>query len=241
MKLVIVVLFAISAAALVSGTHLARNSLWLVVQTCAANQSLTGAPFPCLAVTPPSGARDGYIVLRAPVDADTIWSPTRKIAGLEDPALRNPRAAGYFLDAWNSRQYAPGFGDGRTARAVVLAINSASARSQDQLHIHMGCANPRAERWATDAISRLSDDRWTPIEARISGRQFWGRRVAGDDLGNFNPFILTAELASANDLPLSDILIAVIGIRSEGDRYQFMVAAAESDEYDVKRLISRAC
>src|SRR3954454_12833639 len=99
MKLVIVVLFAISAAALVSGTRLARNSLWLVVQTCAANQTLTGAPFPCLGVTPASEARDGYIVLRAPVDADTIWSPTRKVVGLEDPGLRGPKAAGYFLDA----------------------------------------------------------------------------------------------------------------------------------------------
>jgi CDP-diacylglycerol pyrophosphatase len=105
----------------------------------------------------------------------------------------------------------------------------------------MGCANPRAERWATDAITRLADDRWTPIEARVSGRQFWGRRVAHDDLANFNPFILTAELASANDMPLSNLVIAVIGIRSESDRYQFMVTAAESYEYDVKRLISRAC
>jgi CDP-diacylglycerol pyrophosphatase len=241
MKLVIVVLFAISAAALMSGSRIARNSLWLVVQTCAANHDLTGAPFPCLSVTPSSDARDGYVVLRAPVDADTIWSPTRKVVGLEDPALRGPKATGYFLDAWNSRAFAPGLGGGRAVRTVVLAINSASARSQDQLHIHMGCAAPRAERWAADAMSRLSDDRWTPIDARVSGRQLWGRRVIHDDLEHFNPFVLTEELASANAMPLSNILIAVIGIRSDDDRYHFLVAAGESDEFDVKRLISRGC
>jgi len=54
---------------------------------------------------------------------------------------------------------------------------------------------------------------WTLIVGtRLDSHPYSSRRH--DDLENFNPFNTTAELTSANALHLSEVLIAVSGVRS---------------------------
>ena len=66
-------LTAVLAAAVGTGGLLAafvvRDALWLTVQACVVDATLTGAPFPCLLVDMAAGEARGYAVLRAPFGA----------------------------------------------------------------------------------------------------------------------------------------------------------------------------
>ncbi len=120
-----------------------RKALWPVVQACVATYKLSGLPFPCLEVDLSRGEAGGFVVLRPPVGPpDTILAPTRRLTGVEDPFLQSPDAPNYFADAWNARGL---IGEGRDEPPpdrVGLVVNPLSLRSQDQLHIHIGCLVP---------------------------------------------------------------------------------------------------
>ena len=121
-----------------------RQALWQTVRACVADFKLTGGSFPCSLVDLTGGEERGYVVLRAPFGPpDTVLAPTRRVIGVEDPWLQSPDSPNYFDAAWRARAYLKG-SDGRSPRTdeFALAVNSALTRSQDQLHIHLGCFLP---------------------------------------------------------------------------------------------------
>ncbi len=78
-------------------------ALWQVVRAYVADYKLTGAPFPCLEVNIAGGEARGNVVLRAPLQDETLLVPTRRITGVEDPLLRSPGAPNYFDAASRAR------------------------------------------------------------------------------------------------------------------------------------------
>jgi hypothetical protein len=167
-----------------------RQALWSVVNACVADHKLTRAPFPCLKVDLGGGKERGYVVLYAPFERDTILAPTRKIVGVEDPYLQSSAAPNYFADAWEAWLNLNGERGRTPDLGFALVVNSALARSQDQLHIHMGCLAPSA-RSALDAArpgSRSAKGRRSGLlfrtslsgpsgpERRIWDQKLWGQR-----------------------------------------------------------------
>ena len=132
-----VALMVAAALLALSNSAVARDraALWAVVQACRINHAITGAAFPCLEVNEADGGRSGYAVLRPPFDNDFILTPTRKIAGVEDPSLEAADAPNYFDLAWRARSVLNGGGPPPAREDVALAVNSQLARTQDQLHI----------------------------------------------------------------------------------------------------------
>jgi CDP-diacylglycerol pyrophosphatase len=62
------------------------------------------------------------------------------MVGIEDPSLQGPDGPNYFEDAWNARAYLPVGHQRPIAREEVgLGIDYAIVRTQDQMHIHIGC------------------------------------------------------------------------------------------------------
>jgi CDP-diacylglycerol pyrophosphatase len=114
------------------------SALWALAECC--SKSLAGNR-DCRAYD----ARDDYIILKdnAPTKPESFMIiPTKRVTGIEDPEI----FAMPFVDFWEygwqrSRQY-PGKAGSRTA----MAINSARARSQNQLHIHISCVRPDVSR-----------------------------------------------------------------------------------------------
>src|SRR6202035_4173904 len=140
--LAVVSVLTVSAAFAAYAMELHRLALWQVVRACVADYKLTGAPFPCLEVNLASGEALGSVVVRPPLLNDTVLSPTRRIIGIEDPFLQSPEAPNYFDAAWRARAFLKDAGGQVPERdAVVLFVNSAIVRTQDQLHIHVGCLN----------------------------------------------------------------------------------------------------
>jgi CDP-diacylglycerol pyrophosphatase len=171
-----------------------REALWRVVQTCLADFKLIGAAFPCLEVSVAQGDATGYVVLRSPFGPrQLILSPTRRVVGVEAPWLQSPEAPNYFEAALRARSFLRDHnGKQPSVSEVALAVNPAAVRSQDQLHIHIGCLSPAGRRATATFGSELEVGKWTRLEGVFSG-PLWGFRVGRSDLEGIDPIHLALE------------------------------------------------
>jgi CDP-diacylglycerol pyrophosphatase len=167
------------------------NALWHIVHDlCVADMKVRHAPAPCLAVD----LTRGYAVLKdIRGQTQVLVIPTRRVSGIESPALLEPGSENYFEDAWEARRFV----EMRARRAlpredVGLAINSLYGRSQNQLHIHVDCVGARA-RLALAANEARIGNRWAAIPGDPLGWHYHVRRLMGADLGTNDPVKLMAQ------------------------------------------------
>ncbi len=196
---------------------LERQALWQVVRACVADFTLTSAPYPCLAVDLSGGEERGYVVLRPPLMHDMILAPTRRIVGVEDPILQAPGSPNYFDAAWRARSLLIGRGRMPSRDAVALVVNSAVNRTQDQLHIHIGCLLPAVRRAVAAAAPEVPVGDWRQLNAVVPHIVFWGTRVRGKDLADVEPFRLVAEAFADKVRDKSNLTIMVAAVRVEGE------------------------
>ena len=207
-------------------TGLDRGALWQVVHACVADYQLTGAPFPCLQVDIAGGEDRGDAVVLPPLRKDLILVPTRAIVGVEDPFLQSTAAPNYFNAAWRARSFLKDIvGRAPAHEEIALIVNSAVTRDQDQLHIHVGCLRPIAQRALAAAAAKAPLGQWARIGPIVPHTMFWAMRIKGADLSNVEPFRLAAE-ALANDFDeLGELTVAAAGVRVGGDD-QFVILAS---------------
>ena len=185
----------VGSAVFAYGANIAsRTALWEVVRACTLDQATTGSPLPCLEVDVRDGAERGFAVLRPPFgEPDTILTPTRRVIGLEDPVLQAPDSPNYFASAWSQRDQIPQRA-GSTHGRIALIVNSRIARSQDQLHVHLGCvAEDFAQRIDEGAVGRLPG-RWYRANDLGPGLEFWTWRTGSKSLEGVDPFHLLHDL-----------------------------------------------
>jgi len=203
-----------------------RNRLWHIVGACATAYRLMGVSFPCLKVElPDNNPNLGYAVLRPLRVDDLILSPTRETAGIEDPFLQSDWAPNYFAAAWRARSFLRGPDGGPPPRdEVVLVINSEGSRSQDQLHIHIGCLRPDSRRFLDEAAQRMPLDVWTRVGPVVPGQVYFGERVRESDFERLNPFRIAAQgFVGATENP-GRLMIMVVGARVR-DEEDLLIAA----------------
>src|SRR5579875_3750593 len=190
-RLALVAAAMAGSVAIAYGANLAsRTALWQVVRACVWDQSTLGSPLPCLKVE-----RD-FTVLRPPFGGpDTILTPTVRVIGIEDPQLQAPDAPNYFALAWAQRGFIPTRGDALPPDApVMLAVNSRLARSQDQLHLHMGCMAPDFADRLEGALGPRSRTWFRGPDMGV-GLELWTYRTGTDSLDGVAPFRLARDLA----------------------------------------------
>jgi CDP-diacylglycerol pyrophosphatase len=211
--------FVGSAAFACAADIASRHALWEVERLCIYDKTKTGSPYPCLEVNLADGRERGYIVLTPPIGRpDTILAPTRQIVGLEDPQLLAPDAPNYFALAWAARRWiAPASADER----VALAVNSRLSRSQDQLHVHIGCLN-------ADFTARLSKavgpktGAWFQSADLAPGLELWTYRTGAKDWSGLQPFPLLKQLVG-DAVSMKRTTLAVAQMKAE-----FVVIALRS-------------
>ncbi|HZZ22031.1 MAG TPA: CDP-diacylglycerol diphosphatase [Roseiarcus sp.] len=222
----VVAVLTVSAPFAAYAMEFQRMALWQVVRACVADFKLTGMPFPCLKVDLSSGEERGNVVLRAPLLDDTILAATRRISGIEDPFLQSPEAPNYFDAAWRARAFLKG-ADGQAPErdAVALFVNSAMVRTQDQLHIHVGCLFPYARRTLAAAAPKVPMGQWAQIGPVVPHTMFWAYRIPGTDLASVNPFRLAAEAVAGKTKGPGDLTVVVAGVRVNSDD-EFLILAS---------------
>lgn len=202
------------------------DALWKIVHDrCVVDEQEHHDPAPCSRVE----LDPGYAVLKDIVGArQYLVIPTARIAGIESPQLLDPGTPNYFAAAWQSRSFVEQRAGGTIARDwMSLAVNSAVARTQNQLHIHVDCLRADvhdALRSAAAAIGPV----WAPLPVELVGHTYWAMSVPGADL-EADPFVLLADgLAGARtDMGLHTLV--VVGAADEEGRPGFVILADRAD------------
>jgi len=83
--------------------------------------------------------KDEYVILKDTKNNSYLLIPVPAISGIEANTSGNP-LPNYWEAAWN---WAAGKSGKLKGQVIGLAINSANVRSQDQLHIHIACLEPK--------------------------------------------------------------------------------------------------
>lgn len=189
---------------------------------CVPDQQARADPAPCSQVN----LDGGYAVLKDLVGATQfLLIPTERISGIESPVLLNPNAPNYFEAAWEARKFV----DDRAGVDIPrdwmsLAVNSAAARTQSQLHIHIDCV--RAD--VGDTLSRRIAEvgpQWAPFPEPLAGHQYQALAVAAETLEATNPVQLLAK--RADDMGAETL--AVVGTFLADGRPGFVVLASRAD------------
>ena len=190
------------------------SALWRVVHNlCVTDKILTGLAAPCLAVD----RRRGFAVVPDPeTRTQVLLVPTRRIVGIESPELLAPRSPNYWAYAWDARTYLERRAHRSMPRDMVaLAVNSASARNQNQLHIHVDCVSPSV-REALIAHQAIITGGWTYFPFDLRGSHYQVMRLDGEDLGSRDPFKLLAYGDPAARLAMGARTLVVVGTDFKG-------------------------
>jgi CDP-diacylglycerol pyrophosphatase len=118
---------------------------------------------------------------------------------------------------------------------VALAVNGRLSRSQDQLHIHIGCVARQAKQTLRAIAPQLPENTWAPIKERLQGFEFWGRRVAQETLAGVNPFRLAAEGFPDGTRSSGQSTIVVAGIQRADGRDEFVLLVSRPGPFALSR------
>jgi CDP-diacylglycerol pyrophosphatase len=215
------------------------SALWRVVHDlCLGDKTLIGRSAPCLAID----RKKGVAVVPDPRrPTQVLLVPTRRIAGIESPALLSEKAVNYWQAAWDARRYF----ERRVGRPVPrdrigMAINAILSRSQDQLHIHVDCVRPEV-RQALKAREDEIGPTWSPLGIPLVGRHYQVRRLDGSELGSRNPFQLLARDLPGAGAAMGRQSLAVIGAEFADGSPGFILLGDGSDGAFAESLLDHRC
>jgi CDP-diacylglycerol pyrophosphatase len=211
------------------------DALWKIVHgQCVPDDVRNHDPAPCADVELAAGQPRGYAVLKDIVGATQyLLIPTAPIAGIESPELLQPGATNYFAAAWRSRTFV----EQRAGRVlprdwVSLAINSATGRTQNQLHIHIDCVREDVRQALSEHASELGAS-WAPFPVPLAGHRYSAVSVQGDDLDGLDPFTMLADGLAGARADMGSETLVVVGMGEGGvgadGRPGFVILAGRAD------------
>ncbi|MBN8952251.1 MULTISPECIES: CDP-diacylglycerol diphosphatase [unclassified Rhizobium] len=210
-------------AVVIMSSFASRSALGLVVGACELNSNLTGSPYPCLKIVQAQDPLSSYAVLREPADKErTILAPLANVPGIEDPRLLAAGAPNYFDAAWRELS-AIGLHRWKAApEDFALAINAASWRTQDRLHIHMGCETPRFHALLKAHAAEIQSGRFTNLKTKAG---WWATLDAANDLSDLNPLKLVADGVDGARSNMENVVVGVFGSKLPDGRHGFYILA----------------
>jgi CDP-diacylglycerol pyrophosphatase len=154
------------------------------------------------------GEPNGFAILKdRNGDTQFLLIPTRRLQGIESPELLAPDAPNFWQAAWLARTYVIArVGHDLPRNAIGLAINSAGQRSQDQLHIHIDCVDPKVTKSIINNLNAIGDG-WGELPVLLAGRHFRARRVNQSDLQGLNLFQILQQDAAGLDLGQETLVV----------------------------------
>jgi CDP-diacylglycerol pyrophosphatase len=210
--------------------HADPNALWTIVHDkCVVDLEQRRDPAPCSRVDLSGGEAGGYAVLKDIVgDRQYLLIPTARIAGMESPELLDPATTNYFGAAWQARSFVEQKAGGTIARDwMSLAVNSAVARTQNQLHIHIDCVRADVHD-ALRSVAGAIGPSWAPLPVTLVGHTYWAMAVDGADL-DADPFTLLADGLESARAEMGLYTLVVVGTTDPAGRPSFVILADRAD------------
>jgi len=217
------------------------NRLWRIVhEDCEPTQQRLGQPGKCQLVD----LSDHYAVLKdLNGDSHFLLLPTDRITGIESPALLAPGAHNYWQAAWQARHFVKEHAGAAVGRDLIgLSINSARRRSQDQLHIHMDCVEPRL-RAALVAHEAQIGTQWSGRPLRLAGHDYFVLKIKAADLDAIDPFRLLERRLPDPARQMADQVLSVVGAQFSDGAPGFYVLDSPAGEHGATSdvVLDRSC
>ncbi len=214
-------LAAMAALGALTARSADRDALRHIVQDqCLPHWRAAHDPAPCARVADP----DFAVLADRKGGAHFLLIATQTVSGIEDPQLLRAGGPNYFEAAWHARdRLAAVMGHPLRREAVGLAVNSALARGQDQLHVHIECLQPRLQQALHAEAARIGAQ-WAPLSAAFP---YLAMRIRGEDLGAADPFQLVAGGVPGARAALGAYTIVVAGMQFD-DGPGFVVLAGRT-------------
>ncbi|NIF92190.1 CDP-diacylglycerol diphosphatase [Burkholderia sp. Cy-637] len=166
----------------------------------------------------------GYVLYK--VDRDPyqyLLLPSERITGIEDPRLAAPGTPNYFWYAWQARALlAEKLGKPLRETDIALTVNAENARTQNQLHIHISCLEPKVRAMLDTLETGKLGDGWFALPGRIGWHSYMARKIDAAELAHTDPFALVREKLAAEHEPLAYTGVALVKL----DARRFLVLAA---------------
>ena len=218
------------------------NALWHIVgELCVPQQKLTHSPRPCEQVD----LAAGYAVLKDKVgNTQFLLIPTRRILGIESPALLAAGAPNYWRDAWQARHFVEQRARHQLPRdAIGLAINSLPGRTQNQMSIHIDCVNLDVRQALREHAAAIGPS-WTKFPVPLASHDYLAMRLDEPDLTS-NPFQLLADNAPGARNDMAHWTLVVIGAHWQ-DKDGFVLLAGHAvpgvgNWAEGEQLLDHAC
>ena len=218
------------AAPIVATRAADRLALWRIVhEKCVPDEETNASPAPCETVDLSTGEDKGVAILKDINGvAQFLAIPTKRIEGIESPAILESGAPNYWRSAWAARTaMEKRLSKPLPREAVGLAINSSVGRSQDQLHIHVDCVAPATSAALAVHLGELTNE-WRPLSFDLAGHRYVARRLDSADLSDADPFHLLADGDDSARQNMGLETLVAIGAHF-ADRVGFILLADRAD------------
>jgi CDP-diacylglycerol pyrophosphatase len=187
----------------------------------------------------------GYAVVKdTNGPAQYLLLPTSRTPGIETEAVRMRNSTNFFAEAWRLRSLFESLLHRKMPREhISLAVNSAKARSEDQLHIHIDCISSDVKNALARQEVRIGT-KWQALPETLARHRYLARRIYGQNL-SVNPFRILAEQIVRAKKDIGYYSLVVVG-DNYNHREGFIVLAgrvneAERDEGRGEELQDHSC
>ncbi|QLB20189.1 CDP-diacylglycerol diphosphatase [Vespertiliibacter pulmonis] len=167
----------------------------IVMDKCVPNSMNTNSPKPCAEVN----TEKGYVVLKdlnGPLQY--LIMPTAKLDGMESPELLNKTTTNFLWKAWQSRHFmSEKLGKPIPENVVSLTINSAYARTQNHLHIHLSCTASDVQTTLLQQEKQIGTQ-WKELSTKLKGEYYMARRITAKEFEQKSPFLWLTDIPNAS-------------------------------------------
>jgi CDP-diacylglycerol pyrophosphatase len=219
-----------------TGKRTDREALWSLIHSVCVPISYFGLSYPCLSVN----RREGYVLIRSPIRGmiDVLVSPTTKIQGLESKELLSTEAPNIWLSAWKERSRLNALSSRQLSPTqIMMAVNSKATRSQDQLHLHLGCVR-RGVREFFQSQTIPETQTWIPVHIDAVNANFFMKALPADGLKQ-NAFKIVSNELPDGIRSGEKQLVAVVG--SETRSFNGFFLLVSFDPISAESLMDNLC
>jgi CDP-diacylglycerol pyrophosphatase len=217
-----------------SACHLSRgrNVLWELAQCCSSNLA---SDQDCREYN----AANNYVIIKdnALTKPEAfLLIPSQKVTGIEDKRIFLPPFLNLWANAWDQSERYPGWGD----RRIGMAINSAHARTQDQLHVHISCINPRVAQILDEKAAQATEGKPLPYSIQLPPANNTYAVSTVDDLTDGeSPFQIASQVSGMGDM--ANKSIAVVKSKLPGRYFVLTTAYQNGKGGAAEELLDQRC
>jgi CDP-diacylglycerol pyrophosphatase len=153
------------------------------------------------------------------------------VTGIEDTHLWVLDGPNYWQYAYENRHYVTDLLKPPKAAWIGFAANSVYGRSQDQLHIHIGCVQPEVIQVLSRHLDELSETQWTWLP-RMLNRNYQYRALLLEQkaLQATDPFrVLAADVAPDGSMLRHTLFMTAVTLPNGQPGFVLLGTQADDD------------